>query len=146
MNCPISPLFYPIKTNAECLMRRVILYLHAHQRWEPHIVNLMSSRSTTRWRVLIMKFLYFSLWLYSPLNLGRIFSSLILYTVGRSLLTGDQPVARPLPTHRTSLNKRTQISMPWMEFEPTTPEFVREKTVHASDCEAIVMARKLLSM
>jgi hypothetical protein len=43
------------------------------------------------------------LWLYSPLlSLGRFFSFLIPYTVGRTPWTGDQPVARPLPTHRTT--------------------------------------------
>jgi hypothetical protein len=33
-------------------------------------------------------------------------------TVGRTPWTGDQPVVRPLPTHRTTLtqNKRTQKS------------------------------------
>jgi hypothetical protein len=36
------------------------------------------------------------------LNLGRFFSSLILYTVGRTLCSGDQPVARPLLTQRTT--------------------------------------------
>jgi hypothetical protein len=35
------------------------------------------------------------------LGLGRLFSFLILCTVGRTLWTGDRPVARPLPTHRT---------------------------------------------
>jgi hypothetical protein len=42
-------------------------------------------------------------------DLGRFFSFLILYTVGRTPSTGDQPVARPLPTHRTTQtqNKRT---------------------------------------
>jgi hypothetical protein len=52
------------------------------------------------------------LWLYShPLGLGRFFSILILYTVGRTPWTGDQPVARPLPTYRTTQtqNKRTDI-------------------------------------
>jgi hypothetical protein len=29
-------------------------------------------------------------------------SLLIIYTVGRTPWTGDQPVARPLPTHRTT--------------------------------------------
>jgi hypothetical protein len=61
-----------------------------------------------------------SLWtiylrLYGPLsNLVRFFSFLILYTVGRIPWTGDQTVARPLPTHRTTQtqNKRTQTSMP----------------------------------
>jgi hypothetical protein len=33
-------------------------------------------------------------------DLCRFFSFLILYTVGRTPWTGDQPVARPLPTHR----------------------------------------------
>jgi hypothetical protein len=42
----------------------------------------------------------FSLWLYSPLDLGRFFRFLILYTVGRTPWTGDQPVAGPLRTHR----------------------------------------------
>jgi hypothetical protein len=36
------------------------------------------------------------------LDLGYFFSFLILYTVGRTPWTGDQPVARPLPTHRTT--------------------------------------------
>jgi hypothetical protein len=34
------------------------------------------------------------------LDLGRFFNFLILYIVGRTPWTGDQPVARPLPTHR----------------------------------------------
>jgi hypothetical protein len=43
------------------------------------------------------------------LGLSRFFSFLILYTVGRTPWTGDQPVPRPLPTHRTTQtqNKRT---------------------------------------
>jgi hypothetical protein len=41
--------------------------------------------------------------LYSPLlRLGRFFSFLYLHTVGRNPWTGDQPVARPLPKHRTT--------------------------------------------
>jgi hypothetical protein len=35
-------------------------------------------------------------------DLGRFFSFLMLYTVGRTPCTWDQPVARPLPTHRTT--------------------------------------------
>jgi hypothetical protein len=73
------------------------------------------------------------LWFYSLLlDLGRFFSSLILYTVGRTPWTGDQPVARPLPTHRTTQtpNKRTEASMSRVGFEPTIPvfEFERAKT------------------
>jgi hypothetical protein len=52
---------------------------------------------------------YFSM-LYSPLlDLGRFFTFLILYTPGRNPWTWDQPVARPLPTHRTKQNNRTDI-------------------------------------
>jgi hypothetical protein len=36
------------------------------------------------------------------LDLGRFFRFLILYTVGMIPWTGDQPVARPLTTHRTT--------------------------------------------
>jgi hypothetical protein len=69
---------------------------------------------------------YVYLWLYSPfLHLGRFFSLLILYTVGRTPLTGDQPVAMPLPTHRTiqTQNKLHQTSIPRVRFEPTIPAF-----------------------
>jgi hypothetical protein len=40
--------------------------------------------------------------------LAAFFTFLILYTVGRTPWTEDEPVARPLPTHRTQTqNKRT---------------------------------------
>jgi hypothetical protein len=53
-------------------------------------------------------------WLYSLLDLRRFFSFLILNTVGRTPWTGDQPIARQLPTHRKTQiqNKLTQTSMP----------------------------------
>jgi hypothetical protein len=50
--------------------------------------------------------------LYSPLfDLGRLFSFVILYTVCRTPWAGDQSVARPLPTHRTTQtqNKGTHV-------------------------------------
>jgi hypothetical protein len=50
---------------------------------------------------------------------------------GRTPWTGDQPVARPLPTQ--TQNKRTQTSMPQVGFEPTTPAFERAKSFHALD-------------
>jgi hypothetical protein len=55
--------------------------------------------------------------------------------------TGDQPVASPLPIHRTTetQNKRTKTSMPRMGFERMTPVFEREKTVHALDRAAAVV-------
>jgi hypothetical protein len=45
----------------------------------------------------------------------------------------DQPVARPLHTHRATQthNKRTQTLMPRVGFEPTIPVFERANTVHA---------------
>jgi hypothetical protein len=80
--------------------------------------------------------------LYGPLlGLGRFFSFLILYAVGRTPWTGDQPVVRPLPTHRTKQtpNKRTQTSMPLVRFELTIPAFERAKTLYALDRAAAVI-------
>jgi hypothetical protein len=89
-----------------------------------------------------MRIRYIYLWLYIPfLDLGSFFSFLILHTVGRTPRTGDQPVARPLLTHRTTQtqNKRTLTSLPWVGFEPTIPAFERAKTVHALDRAATVI-------
>jgi hypothetical protein len=57
----------------------------------------------------------------------------MLYTVGKTPWTGDQSVANPLPTHRTTQtqNKRTETSIPRVGFEPTIQVFDRAKTVHA---------------
>jgi hypothetical protein len=57
---------------------------------------------------------------------------------------GDQPVTRPLPTHRTTQtqNKRTQTSMPQVAFKPTTPVFERSKTVYALDRAATVIGHQ----
>jgi hypothetical protein len=86
-----------------------------------------------------ISYLFICLWLYSSLSdLGRFFSFLIPYTVGRTPWTGDQPVARLLPTHRTTQkrNKRTQTSIPWVGFEHTIPAFERAKRVYAlSNCD-----------
>jgi hypothetical protein len=85
-----------------------------------------------------------SLWLCSPLDLGHFFRFLILYTVGRTPWTGDQPVARPLPTHRTTQtrNIRTQTSIRRVRFEPTIPVFERAKMVDAVDCAVAVIGWK----
>jgi hypothetical protein len=71
-------------------------------------------------------------------GLGRFFSFLIFHAVGRTPWLGYQPVARPLPPHRTeeTKNKRTQTSMPQVRLEPTNPMFERAKTVHALDSAA----------
>jgi hypothetical protein len=54
--------------------------------------------------------------------------------------TEDQPVTRPLPTHRTTQtqNKRTQTFIPRVGFEPTIPVFNWEKKVHALVCAVTV--------
>jgi hypothetical protein len=55
-------------------------------------------------------------------------------------LDRDQPVGRPLPTHRTQTqNKSKQTSMPLVGFEPTIPVFDRAKTVHVSDSATTVI-------
>jgi hypothetical protein len=63
-------------------------------------------------------------------------------TVGRASWTGDQPVARTLPTQ--TQNKRRQTSMPWMGFKPTIPVFERAKTVDVLDRVATVIGFRLL--
>jgi hypothetical protein len=65
-----------------------------------------------------------------------------IYTVGRIPWTGDQPVAWPLSTHRTTqtLNIHTQTSVPRVGFKPTTPVFDQAKTVHALDRAAAVIS------
>jgi hypothetical protein len=64
------------------------------------------------------------------------------YTDRRTPWTGDQPVARLLPTHRTTQtqNKRAQTSMSEVGFEATIPMFERAKTVHALHRAATVIA------
>jgi hypothetical protein len=76
------------------------------------------------------------------LDFGRFFSFLFLNKVDRTPRTRDQPVERPLPTHRTTQteNKRTQTSMPRVEFETMIPEFELAKTAHALDRAATVIS------
>jgi hypothetical protein len=60
--------------------------------------------------------------LYSPLlDLGRFFNFVILYAVGRTPWMGDQPVERPLPTHRTTQiqNKHTHASSGIRTHDPS---------------------------
>jgi hypothetical protein len=62
--------------------------------------------------------------LYSTCGPWPLFQFLNLYTVGRTPWTGDQPVARPLPTHRINADR-----VPRVGFEPTIPVFERAKTL-----------------
>jgi hypothetical protein len=67
--------------------------------WSWHLINKIC---------LAFNKLLLLLWLCNPLlSLDRFFSSfLILYAVGRTPWTGDQPAARPLPTHTTTQTNR----------------------------------------
>jgi hypothetical protein len=71
---------------------------------------------------------------------------LIFYTVGMTPWTGDQPVGRPLSTHRTAQTEQThtQRTMPQVGFQHTVPVFEREKTVHALDRAATVIDVSIL--
>jgi hypothetical protein len=68
---------------------------------------------------------------YSPYEPWPLFQFLNPYTVGRTPWKGDQPVAKPLPTYRTTQtqNKRTHRH-PCLQ--PTIQEFRQAKTVHAT--------------
>jgi hypothetical protein len=59
-------------------------------------------------------------------NLGRFFSCLILYTVGRTPWTGDQPVARPLPTHNNTNTEETPTNIHALSEIRTHDPSVRE--------------------
>jgi hypothetical protein len=87
------------------------------------------------WCSLICLYTCIYLWLYSLCGPWPLYQFLNLYTVGRAPWTGDQPAARPLPTHRTTQtqNKCTQTSMLRVGFETTIPVFERAKIVHALD-------------
>jgi hypothetical protein len=53
-----------------------------------------------------MGFPYLSVCFYNPLlGLVRFFSFLVFYTVSSTPWTGDQPITRPLPAHRTTQTK-----------------------------------------
>jgi hypothetical protein len=85
--------------------------------------------------------LFLSLYASRALWALAAFQFLNLYTVGRTPWTRDQPVTRPLHTHRRTRtqNKRTQISMPRVVFEPSILVFEGAKTVHALDHATIVI-------
>jgi hypothetical protein len=70
---------------------------------------------------IILRFFSLSLWLYSPLDLGRFFNFFIRYTADRTPSTEDQPVARTLHTHRTTQiqNKRGHRH-PCLEWDSNT--------------------------
>jgi hypothetical protein len=104
-----------------------------------HLNNMVHIKHMESLNLSLPLFLF--VWLYSPLDLSCYFCFLILYTIGRTPWTGDQPVARLIPTHRTTQtqNKRRQTSMPRVGFESIIQVFERAKTVHALDRTATVI-------
>jgi hypothetical protein len=70
------------------------------------------------------------------------FQFLNVYTVGRTPWTGDQLVARPLRTHRTTQTQNKRRHIPRVGFELTIPVLERAKTVHALDLAATVIGKK----
>jgi hypothetical protein len=73
------------------------------------------------------------------LDLGRFFSFLILYTLGRTPWTGNQPVARPLPTDRTHTDIQALSGI------RTHDSSVRmSEAVHALDSAATVIGVDLV--
>jgi hypothetical protein len=98
---------------------------------------------------LFLSSFFLCFFLYGSIALWTLafFSFLILYRVGRTPWTGDQPLVRKLPTHRTTQtqNKRTQTSMHRVGFEPKTSVFERAKTVHALDRAATVIGSAINS-
>jgi hypothetical protein len=76
----------------------------------------LKSTKNVPWNFTLQHTIY--LWLYSPLlNLGRFFSILILYTDDRTSWAGDQPMARPLSTHRTTEIQKKAHRNPCPEWE-----------------------------
>jgi hypothetical protein len=76
---------------------------------------LLLYQSPYKLSIYLSMYLSTYLYLYSFLfDLGRFFNFLIFFRVGTTRWTGDQPVARPLPTYRTTQtqNKCTQTTMP----------------------------------
>jgi hypothetical protein len=60
---------------------------------------------------------------------------------GRTPWTGNQLVARPLPTHRTT---QTQTSMPRVGFEHTIPKSEQRKTFSALDRAATLIVKAFI--
>jgi hypothetical protein len=87
---------YKVKINI-CYKTNSLIYFNA---WDIHYSKYTSVESNGTCTLSIY------LWFYSPCGICSLFQFPNLYTVGRTPWTGYQPVARPLPTHRT-----TQISI-----------------------------------
>jgi hypothetical protein len=72
-----------------------------------------------------------------------LFQFLNLYTIGGTPWTADQPLARPLPIHRTTQTQNNAHRHPYLEWDskPTISALKRVKTVHALGCVATKIGR-----
>jgi hypothetical protein len=103
---------------------------------------------TANWKLTDTIHSFIHQWLYSPLlGPGLLFSFVIFFTQPVGLLGWVISLSQGRYLHRTkqTQNKRTQTSMPWVEFEPMLPVFERAKTVHALDRAATVIGHWCLS-
>jgi hypothetical protein len=114
---------------------RLHVFTSKGSNFKSHILDYITDCLTTLWRLSIngSTVLLF--------DLGSFFSFLILYTVGRTPWTGDQPVTKPLPTRKTTQTQHThtQTSMPQVGFEPTITALERAMTVHALELVTAVI-------
>jgi hypothetical protein len=77
-----------------------------------------------------------------PLWILANFQFLNLYTVGRTLWTGDQPVARPLYLHTDKTHTHIHSSSGIRTHDLCV--FERAKRVHALDCAATVIGPSII--
>jgi hypothetical protein len=126
-------------TFSDCTSPQHFLDFHPIQHWIDLYLNCVQKTWVTP---NLREDVY--LWLYRPLlDFGCFFSFLLLYAVCRTPRMGDQLLqGRYLHRKIQTKNKRTQTSMPWLGFEPTTPVFEQARTVRALARAVTVISMK----
>jgi hypothetical protein len=120
----------------------------------------MYAEDTQNYNLIIRSIIIIIMALQPFVRSWQLFQFLDFYTVDRTPWTGDQPFARPLPTHGTQAqNKGTQYRHPcfvWDSYDPSVRASEdssclrprgycdrlaseRAKTVHALNCAATVI-------
>jgi hypothetical protein len=69
-------------------------------------------------------------------DLGRLFSFLILYTIGRTPWTGDQPVATPLTAHRMAQTQKKHT-----DIHASSRNRIHDPSVRASEDSSCLRPR-----
>jgi hypothetical protein len=112
------------------------------QKWRAYLSS-WNDYNGDFWRFVLSHFL--CTLLYSHLKRLRFFILLTFYTIGRTPWTNDQPIAKPLPTHRTAQtqNNCPKNSMSIVGFEPTIPVFERAKAVHDLNCAVTLIVKSV---